>query len=150
MRPNISYNSVGCRRMSDTLRLFLMLLTLVLTSAACQKMPINGHLDGQWRVISISYDGDEIPLDGTVFWNISLHVAQFIRDNDLKATANMIYDSDKGTLCFDIPAERYYPYSLKLCGVYSNPSYYNIDRLTHDRLVVSDTQDGVTIELHKF
>ncbi|MDE5877788.1 MAG: lipocalin-like domain-containing protein [Muribaculaceae bacterium] len=136
-------------RLFGRLCLFLALLTVMLMSVSCQKMPVNGHLDGQWRVASISLDGEEVPLDGTVFWNMSLHVAQFIRDNDLKATANMVYDSDEGTLYFDIPADRYYPYSLRLCGIYSNPSLFHVDLLTRDRLVVSDT-DGITVELYKF
>ncbi|MDE5797219.1 MAG: lipocalin-like domain-containing protein [Muribaculaceae bacterium] len=135
--------------LSDTLRLFLTLLTVSIMSVSCQKMPVNGHLDGQWRVSSISFDGVEVPLDGTVFWNISLHVAQFIRDNDLKATANMIYNHDKSTLYFEVPADRYYPYSLRLCGIYSNPSSFHVDVLTRERLVVSD-EEGVIVELYKF
>lgn len=144
------FHIFGCRqRLTDKLSLFLMILTMGIMAVGCQKMPINGHLDGQWRVASISFEGEEVPLDGTVFWNISLHVAQFIRDNDLKATANMIYDRDEGTLRFDIPTDRYYPYSLRLCGIYSNPSLYHVDVLTRDHLVVSD-KEGVTVELHKF
>lgn len=139
-----------CRmHVPDKLRLFLIILTVIIMSASCQKMPVNGHLDGQWRVSSISLNDVEVPLDGTVFWNMSLHVAQFIRDNDLKATANMSYDRDKGTLCFEVPADRYYPYSLRLCGIYSNPSLFHVDILTRDRLVVSDA-DGVIVELYKF
>lgn len=139
-----------CRqRLADKLCLFLIILTMGIMSVACQKVPINGHLDGQWRVSSISFEGTELPLEGTVFWNISLHVAQFIRDNDLKATANMVYDQSNGTLSFDIPADRYYPYSLRLCGIFSNPSLYHVDVLTREHLVVSDA-DGVTVELYKF
>lgn len=76
----------------------LIFVFLLLSSYGCNKMPINGDLDGKWRVIEVEKDGEilEFPQDARFYYNFYLHVCQLGREVGYidAFTANMQYDGE--------------------------------------------------------
>lgn len=129
--------------------LLVMAIAAAMPLTSCQKTPVNGDLDGQWRLVEMTVGGEPQDVGKSTFWLISLHVAQFSRDNDMKTSARLIYDGGD-TLTFDFPEKHYASYwkALQFFGIYTNPCTFRIDHLSRGTLVASS--DKVTVRLEKF
>lgn len=129
--------------------IFTALLCILAT--ACQKTPVNGHLDGQWRMTAMTQEGQPAQTPSpAVYWEINLHVIQFVDGNELTGSANMAYDSDAATLAIDMPQYLWdaWKHNLYRCGLRRNPSLWQVKTLTRSRLVLAD--GNLTLEFEKF
>lgn len=125
-----------------------MVVLLVLTAnSGCQKSPINGDLDGQWQVMSVTPEPSEQIITERLYMGFYLHVCQLYYYNGGGWMAgNMKYEGNKLSLDF--------PYSvdnpdaeamLRQYGINRNPVIFDIETLSKDRLVIRDGETVVVL-----
>ena len=122
------------------------------TLFACDKMPVNGDLDGQWQMTSIKHVGHAAPtsaLKGKVYWSFQLNLLSIytpedkhngsesytfcrfqVKGDSLHITKSYVHSMDK-----DVEVEETATY-LDRVGLHSNRESYAIKTLTDSRLVL--------------
>lgn len=130
----------------------LALLTTLLFHS-CRKAPINGDLDGQWKVVSIeNRNSGSISAPGqSLFICINLHVVQLTPAN---FSGNMTYDQKQGVVTWDFPYGKpelnpsvnpdAYQKKLKWYGIPSNPVTLKVSELNGKRLVLLTDSTVIT------
>lgn len=131
---------------------FLPFLLAVFTLFACDKMPENGDLDGQWQMTSIKHIAHAAPtpaLNGKVYWSFQLNLLSIytpedkhngsesytfcrfqVKGDSLHITKSYVHSMDK-----DVEVEDTATY-LDVVGLHSNRESYAIKTLTDSRLVL--------------
>lgn len=127
----------------------LPLLMAILTLGGCQKSPINGELDGQWQILSVTPEAPEKVTDENLYMNFSLHVCQLsYRTGGCWQTANLSFDGSSITLNFPYADNELSDKFLKQYGIYRNPVTFEVVELNNKNLVLRD--GNVTVSLRKF
>ena len=130
----------------------LPFLLAAFTLVACDKMPVNGDLDGQWQMTSIKHVGHAAPtpaLNGKVYWSFQLNLLSIytpedkhngsesytfcrfqVKGDSLHITKSYVHSMDK-----DVEVEETATY-LDRVGLHSNRESYAIKTLTDSRLVL--------------
>lgn len=131
---------------------FLPFLLAVFTLFACDKMPENGDLDGQWQMTSIKHLRHEAPtpaLIGKVYWSFQLKLLSIYTPKDLhnqgenytfcrfqvKGDSLHITKSYVHSMNTDIEMDETATY-LDVVGLHNNRESYAIKTLTDSRLVL--------------
>lgn len=125
----------------------------------CKKWSHNGHLDGMWQVMEVTYADSlvEVPDDARFYYNFYLHTFQLSTHNDRPESliGNMTYEASQGNLYLELPKVRDGGVSKKWLDmlVYwgvpkSGEMDVNIRQLTSSRLVME--YDSVVIVCRKF
>ena len=115
--------------------------------ASCQKAPVNGDLDGQWQLQSVTADGVTAVADG-LYLRIQLDVAQLAHGGEVVATGNMEYNGSTLKIDFPYVITQADLQSLAPWGVYDNPVVFHMEELTSKRLVM--TSGDVRVVCVKF
>lgn len=123
-----------------------ILLAAVLTG--CHKVSHNGHLDGQWQLMEITYADGSTSQPDRVYWDMMLHTANFVNSDGTMFTANMAYDSEAATLMFEFPYST--PQALSSVGITANPATFEIQELTHERMSLHDADSGNLLFFRKY
>lgn len=120
----------------------------VLCAASCQKMPVNGDLDGQWRLVELTYDDEDCTPDKAAYWNFNLHVVQWVSNNKLVSSGNMHYDKDKREIAIDIPEYLWVNWrpTLHRIGVGRNPVVYEVVSLDRRHMVLRDGNETAVFD----
>ena len=127
-------------------------LLATFTLFACDKMPVNGDLDGQWQMTSIKHVGHAAPtsaLNGKVYWSFQLNLLSIytpedkqnnsesytfcrfqVKGDSLHITKSYVHSMDK-----DVEVEDTATY-LDVVGLHNNRESYAIKTLTDSRLVL--------------
>lgn len=85
------------------LPLLLILLTSIATNS-CREMPHNGHLSGQWQVLTIDHpDGTSTDPEGTIYYCFYRHVCQLTNTDLARITANCFYNDKDATIWLEFP-----------------------------------------------
>ena len=130
----------------------LPFLLAAFTLFACDKMPVNGELDGQWQMTSIKHVDHAAPtsaLNGKVYWSFQLNLLSIytpedkhnnsesytfcrfqVKGDSLHITKSYVHSMDK-----DVEVEESATY-LDRVGLHSNRESYAIKTLTDSRLVL--------------
>lgn len=118
-----------------------------LTLAGCNQTSHNGHLDGQWQILTIEEKstGSVTVTDHGACICIYLDVLQ-LTDKKARLTANMDYDKKANTLSCDFPYVKPADVeaSLGRFGFYTNPIKFDIIKLTGKELVLSSDETVIT------
>lgn len=119
------------------LGVLMAVVIAMMASAGCQKVPVNGDLDGQWQLVSLDRDGVVTPGDGR-YLRIQLDVAQLARNEWVprEGTGNMEYSGSTLKIDFVNCREDKDVEMLNGWGVYENPAVFHIVELTSERLVL--------------
>lgn len=130
---------------------FLSLLFIAIALlTSCQKSPINGDLDGQWQVMTVTPQPAEEVTSERIYMCFSLHTCQLTYYGNGPWTSGNILKFADNTLALEFP----YATSensialLRQYGINSNPVSFTIETLTKDRLILRD--GDTVIELRKF
>jgi len=148
------------KRIRHYRRYLLVLFVVATLMAGCGKWSHNGHLDGQWQVMEVTYNGVPVdfPEDGSrYYYDFYLSTLQLsmtgYRPDRLKA--NMAYDENKSVLSLDFAfiKEHMVPKQWMDRLVYwgvpkSGEMIVSIKELTSSRLVME--YPGVVIVCRKF
>lgn len=132
--------------LTRTLQSIALLIALLAGATACQKDSINGHLDGQWQIMTITdtADGTETHPESR-FFCFFLHTCN-VTYGGIYATANMTYDGSALTLDFPYNKSdsRLAEWGLNTSG----STTLRIITLTGSRLVMEN--GPIVIELRKY
>ena len=125
---------------------FLFLILICFFS--CQKTDINGDLDGEWEVMSVTPSPPMWDKDERIFYNFGQHVCQLTVYGGPFTEGNMTYNGEEMNLDFpfiDTPSKEL---QIKQYGIYSNPVSFKVHFESKTRLVLSN--DESTVILRKF
>ena len=67
--------------MQIEMKKILYILLVTSTLIACDKVYINGDLDGMWKLKSVAYP-DSISYPNHIFYSFQRHLTQLTKDND--------------------------------------------------------------------
>lgn len=126
-------------------------LLAILAFVACDKMPENGDLDGQWQMTSIKHLNHDAPsaLKGKVYWSFQLKLLSIYTPDDkhdqgsnytfcrfqVKGDSLHITDSYVHSMNIDIKLDETATY-LDVVGLHNNRESYAIQTLTDSRMVL--------------
>ena len=133
----------------------IYILLVSTTLIACDKVYINGDLDGMWKLKSVTYP-DSTSYPGDIFYSFQRHLTQLTKDNDsdlpIRFLGNLSYIGNTITMSkfYSFPQE---PFAatlshLKEFHLYSDSTIFNIVTLNDETLVM--TSDGRTYTLQKW
>lgn len=134
-----------------TTKYLLPCLLAIFAFVACDKMPENGDLDGQWQMTSIKHLDHDAPsaLDGKVYWSFQLKLLSIYTPGDLhnqvsnytfcrfqvKGDSLFITDSYVHKMDTDSILNETATY-LDVVGLHNNRESYAIKTLTDSRMVL--------------
>lgn len=78
-------------------------ITIAATSA-CREAPINGHLDGQWQIMSVEYSDGQTLAPDRYYFCFYRHTANLTHYGETHLGANISYTPESKSLIIDIPA----------------------------------------------
>ena len=126
-------------------------LLAIFAFVACDKMPENGDLDGQWQMTSIKHLNHDATsaLNGKVYWNFQLKLLSIYTPDDkhdqgsnytfcrfqVKGDSLHITDSYVHSMNIDIKLDETATY-LDVVGLHNNRESYAIQTLTDSRMVL--------------
>lgn len=129
---------------SATLSMLSALLMLTV-SFSCQKAPINGDLDGQWQVMSVTPEPTQKPITENLYYCFYLHVCQLTYYDGIFASGNIKFDGE--TLYLDFP----YAFNegndiiLRQYGIDENPITFTVENLDKKSLILRHGDTVVTM-----
>ena len=105
----------------------ICILTLLITSG-CPKHPINGDLDGQWQVMEVTPEPQEVVIVERMYYCFSLHTVQLTFYGAGPWVSGNILKFDDKQLVLDFPyaTSTLSKARLKQYGIYNNPFTFTI------------------------
>lgn len=126
-------------------------LSFSLLSAGCGKAPMNGHLDGQWQVMSVEPEAPEIIFQNRLYMCFYMHTCQLTEyGSGIWTSGNMKYEKGK-SLWLDFPdlsSSTVAPAKLKQFGIYRNPVSFTVDYIDNKKMILRN--DDAIVTLRKF
>lgn len=134
--------------------IYILLISAIFTTS-CDKVYINGDLDGMWRLSSVEYP-DSTAYPHQVFYSYQRHMTQASKHYDEELPTRFLGELDyKGKLLTmknfkSFPIETV-PYSVEMLlpmHLYSDSTTFTIQSLDDETLVMQN--NGITYTLHKW
>lgn len=133
-------------------------LLIVLASvlfAACDKVYINGELDGMWRLESVVYP-DSTAHPQHIFYSFQRHMTQVSKHNDstlpVRFLGNLHYDGTRLAMShfYSFPHEQYAatPEMLKEFHLHSDSTVFRVMMLDEETLIMKS--EGRAYSLRKW
>lgn len=123
----------------------ILYISLLLLVFSCEKIYVNGDLDGMWRMQSIETDG-VVAYPDSVFYSFQRHLAMMGIYSEVGHPKNMYmgcftYENDRITMdnFYRYPGEDSIsvPEELENLYIYSDTMFFNVEHLSSDVLVLS-------------
>lgn len=126
-----------------------MCISLLLAMTACDKQPINGKLDGMWKLTTIEYNDGSIEESNGIYYRIQLHTVMI--DDRRSGAGNFIADfsSENGVTISRlrdvnnieaIPNEE----MLKPLGLNSPDTHFTVEKLTGKHMILKSDYARLT------
>lgn len=128
----------------DIMKKEIILTLIALLVSGCGKLPINGHLDGQWQIMKIEYASGEVETPERAYYSVSLHTINLMKVNVTSQTGNMEYTGD--SLFVEMPISSVE--DLRPFGMNSTEERFGVKELTKKHLVLQS--DYARLEFRKF
>ena len=133
--------------------IFTLLATMVL--ASCDKVYINGDLDGMWRLESVLYP-DSTSTPDLVFYSFQRHLVQVSKHNGTELPDRFLGNLDyRGTTLsmsnfYRFPLEKYPATTemLRTFHLYNDSTAFTVISLDEERLIMES--GGCTYTLRKW
>ncbi len=131
----------------------LYILLVTSTLIACDKVYINGDLDGMWKLKSVAYP-DSIAYPSHIFYSFQRHLTQLTKDNDTdlptRFLGNLSYIGNTITMSkfYSFPQE---PFAAKLnhlkeFHLYKDSTIFNIVTLNDETLIMTSDERTYTLQ----
>ena len=111
----------------------------------CRKRSINGHLDGQWQIMEVTYADGTVAEPEQCYYCLYLHTVNLTDVSGTMLAGNMIYKGSTLTLVFPTIDD---PGVMKKWGINANETEFKVKHLTHGRMTLES--DYAVIEFRKF
>lgn len=134
-------------------KLYLIILSILFIVTACDKVPMNGNLDGMWQLMAIQNNGTSNVSDvkgSRLYYSFQLHLVQ-LNSGDAYAHFShlndsiVMYDWCKGNLNNDKITD---PTVLNKFGLYELRDSFRVEVLTHDKMQLRSRK--ATLNFRKF
>ena len=125
-----------------------VLLFLLICINSCQKSPINGDLDGQWKVIEVSPQPLKHTIDADLYYCFYMHTCMLTYYEGITFAGNFIFEDDTIHIDFPYASSDADMEILNQYGINSNPVNFTIELLNNKRMILHDGE--TTISLIKF
>lgn len=114
----------------------------------CNKSDLNGDLDGQWQLMSITRNDGTSIVPNQKYYLFAMHMAMLRESGRDGIPGNMIYDESTGHITIDFPRKA----SLGEWGLPDSPCTVEltIESLSRDHLVMMVAPDSTILTLRKF
>ncbi|MBR6649685.1 MAG: lipocalin-like domain-containing protein [Bacteroidaceae bacterium] len=125
----------------------LMLMLLLATFASCDKVYINGNLDGMWRLDNVQYSDSTVQPE-RVFYSFQRHLVQVGKYYDeefpVRFLGNLHYSGNTMSVSnfHSFPMELY-PATVEMLRdfhLYSDSTTFTIVTLNKDKLIMSNEE----------
>ena len=126
----------------------LISLLVSLLFAACQKVPVNGNLDGEWEVMEVYPAPPEWDRNIRLFYNFSRSVCQLTEYGGPFTLGNLVNNGETIYLNFPFINSPGAELQLKQYGIFTNPVSFNVEFEGKSRLILSNEES--TVILKKF
>lgn len=115
---------------------------------SCQKAPINGDLDGQWEVVEVIPEPENIVIDERLFYNFSLHVCMLSYYGGTLGYSNLEYNGENISLNFveETPDGDFN--ALPQYGILSNPVTFSVKFENSHNLILTSNESKVILVKH--
>lgn len=121
------------------------ILIAMILFAACDKVYINGDLDGMWRLEKVVYPDSTVHPD-QIFYSFQRHMAQVSEHNDstmpTRFLGNLYYDGQTLTMShfYVFPLEPYPATTdmLKKFHLYSDSTIFQVQSLNEEWLIMKN------------
>lgn len=132
--------------MKQILFIIAALAAAALTFSGCNKAPMNGHLDGQWQLMTVETPSRTVSLTSGRYYCFYRHVANLRPGGP---SANLYYDETDKILTLEFP----YPNSdLRTYEIPHSTPYtceFKVIKLSRKQLVMT-LDDSLTYTFRKF
>lgn len=129
-------------------RVMLLVAILATMLGGCCDSDLNGDLDGQWQLMSITRsDGTSMAPDQK-YYLFAMHMAMLREPGRDGIPGNMTYDEKAGLITIDFPRKA----SLGAWGLPDSPCSVEltIESLSRNHLVMTVAADSTLLSLRKF
>ena len=92
----------------------------------CTKRPINGNLDGQWKVLEVSPSPEKTVIKENIFYNFQLHVCQLTYYGGYFSDGILNFDGKILTLDFPYELTEEDILIFRQYGIYENPVTFEV------------------------
>lgn len=126
----------------------LYIVSIILFLTGCQKAPINGDLDGQWQIMSVSPEPAEKPIETRIYYCFYLHTCQLSSYGDqVWQSGNFTFKDNLLTMEFPYiePSSELGEKKLRQFGINSNPVTFTIKHLDKNSLILQNGENTVTL-----
>lgn len=126
----------------------LYIVSILLLLTACQKAPINGDLDGQWQIMSVSPEPVEKPIPARLYYCFNLHTCQLTSYGEgVWTSGNFTFTDNLLTMEFPYiePTSELGQKKLRQFGINTNPVTFTIKHLDKNSLILQNGETTVTL-----
>ncbi len=123
----------------------LMSFLMPLIIFSCQKAPINGDLDGQWQVMSVSPEPVDKPIDERLYYCFYLHTCNLTYYDSMFTAGNMIFNGKTLFLDFPNAGSQLSTRCLRQYGINENPITFTVEHLDKKSLILRHGDTVVTM-----
>lgn len=124
---------------------WVTILLVLLMPTSCEKTPINGDLDGQWQVMSVTPEPTDNPIEERLYYCFSLHVCQLTYYGGVFTSGNLRFDGKTIYLDFPYADSELSIRKLRQYGITENPITFNVEHLDKKSLILRHGDTVVTM-----
>ncbi len=119
--------------------LFLFIITMFLV-ISCSKVPINGDLDGMWKMTSMEWKDGTTTSPNRIFFCFELNCIQVSNKGNNSCSYIGLMNKDDNTIRVDKfknhSGEEQNGECLKQFGILETPTEFNIEKINHSKLII--------------
>lgn len=128
----------------DIMKKEIIVTLIAVIVSGCGKLPINGHLDGQWQIMKIEYASGEVETPERAYYSVALHTINLMKVGVTSQTGNMEYTGD--SLFVEMPISSVE--NLRPFGMNNTEQRFGVKELTKKHLVLQS--EYARLEFRKF
>lgn len=128
----------------DIMKKEIIFTLIAVIVSGCGKLPINGHLDGQWQIMKIEYASGEVETPERAYYSVALHTINLMKVGVTSQTGNMEYTGD--SLFVEMPISSVE--NLRPFGMNNTEQRFGVKELTKKHLVLQS--EYARLEFRKF
>ena len=118
--------------------IFLFIITMLVIS--CSKVPINGDLDGMWKMTSMEWSDGTTTSPERIFFSFELDCIQVTNKGNNSCSYIGLMNKNDNTIRVDkfkdSSGEIKKAECLKQFGILETPTEFNIEKINHSKLII--------------
>jgi hypothetical protein len=109
------------------------LMGILLTMEACEKIPINGKLDGRWQLMNIEYPNGTSESPERTYYSVQLHMINLYKVGGANLYGTFAHEDDS----LHIVMRQTVKEAVKSFGINDTIVSLGVETLTSNRMILS-------------